>query len=296
MRRDKTYRLYYEIRDLWHSTDDPKERQNFENLAYWARTITIVFYSACMWNVFTFTFAATHDYFMIEYNISNAEKSKHLPFEVWYGTDITASPLFEIAFVCQLIAVAFVAASTSGLDGSCMTTILHVSGQFKLISTWVSKMGVETNVKPVYSRKLEVDLIKCIRHHQRMINVVNDVNNLFTPIVFVQLLTSGIVICLSGFAVFDNDARTDILKYVSYLSSIWLQLLLWCLPGEILVQESLEIGHVVYLNVPWYNLPPIYQRKLCMMILRAQQYCSITALTFRTLSIHTLTSVSDFFC
>ncbi|CAK9802289.1 hypothetical protein ANTPLA_LOCUS3155 [Anthophora plagiata] len=168
-RKDKAYRLYNEIRDLWDSSDDPKERQHYENLAYWARIISIIFHLACMWNVFMFTVAATHDYFTIEYNVSYAEKSRHLPFEVWYGIDITASPYFEIAFFCQIIAVSIAAAAVSGLDGLCMTTILHVSGQFKLISTWINKMGVEIGMKPVHLRKLEADLIRCIRHHQRMI-------------------------------------------------------------------------------------------------------------------------------
>ncbi|XP_017794629.1 PREDICTED: odorant receptor 47a-like [Habropoda laboriosa] len=290
-RRDKTYKLCNEIRDLWDSSDDPKERQSYEELAHWARNLTIIFYSSCMCNVFTFTIAAAFDYFTIEYSVSDADKSRHLPFEVWYGIDITPSPRFEIAFLCQIVASMICAAAISGLDATFMTTILHVSGQFKLINRWISKIGIEINIEPDYPRKLKANLIKCIRHHQRMINVVNDVNNLLTPIIFMQLLTSGIEICLSGFAVIDNGTGTDLLKFVSYLTSMGVQLLLWCWPGEILVQESLEIGHVVYLNIPWYNLPPIYQKQLCLMIIRAQQYCSITALTFQTLSIHTLTAV-----
>lgn len=125
-------------------------------------------------------------------------------------------------------------------------------------------------------------------------SVVNNVNNLFTPIIFIQLLTSGIEICLSGYAVLDSDsANADLLKFISYFISMGIQLLLWCWPGEILIQESQEIGHVIYLNIPWYNLPPIYQKYFCLMIVRTQQYCRITALTFQTLSICTLTSVSN---
>ena len=125
-------------------------------------------------------------------------------------------------------------------------------------------------------------------------SVVNDVNNLFTPIIFMQILTSGIEICLSGYAMLDNEAAiTDILKCTSYFISVTVQLLLWCWPGEILIQENQEVGQVAYFNIPWYNLPSMYQQHLCLMIVRAQQYCSISALTFRTLSIHTLTTVSN---
>ena len=117
-------------------------------------------------------------------------------------------------------------------------------------------------------------------------------NNLLTPIIFIQLLTSGIEFCLSGYALV-GTAKADLAKFTSYFISMLVHLLLWCWPGEILVQESQNIGHVVYLNVPWYNLPLIYQKYLCLIIVRAQRYCRITALTFETLSIHTLTVVSN---
>lgn len=125
--------------------------------------------------------------------------------------------------------------------------------------------------------------------------MVKKVNNLLTPIIFMQLLTSGVEICLSGFAVTDNGTGADLIKFISYLISMAVQLLLWCWPGEILVFESQQIGHVIYSNVPWYNLPSTYRKQLCLMIVRSQQHCSITALTFQTLSIHTLTSVSILF-
>lgn len=125
-------------------------------------------------------------------------------------------------------------------------------------------------------------------------SVVNDINNLLTPIIFMQLLTSGIEICLSGYAILDNGTtNANLLKFISYFVSMGVQLLLWCWPGDILIQESQEIGHVIYLNIPWYNFPPIYQKYLCFIIVRAQRYCSITALTFNALSIHTLSMVNN---
>lgn len=82
-RKKSAYRLYNEIRALWNSSSIPKERQTYEELASWARIVTIVFYSSCMCNVFTFTIAAAVDYFTFEYNISNTDNKRNLPFTVW---------------------------------------------------------------------------------------------------------------------------------------------------------------------------------------------------------------------
>ncbi|XP_050490084.1 odorant receptor 4-like isoform X2 [Bombus huntii] len=271
-RRERSYMLYYEIKSLWDTANDSNEIQSYIQFAYWARICTIVFYSSCVCNVITFSSAAAVDYFRFDYNANSTSNSRHLPFIVWYGTDISASPKFEIAFICQLLSAALSITSIAGLDCSFMTTMLHVSAQFKLINTWISNIGTEINCNPNYTQKIKVDLTRCIRHHQRIIH--------------------GIEVCLSGYAILDTGkAEADLVKFISYFISMAVHLLLWCWPGEILVQESQEIGHAVYFNVPWYDLPPIYQRHLCLMIVRAQQYSSISALTFQTLSIHTLTAV-----
>ncbi|XP_046143347.1 odorant receptor 22c-like [Osmia bicornis bicornis] len=294
-RREKSCTLYKELRSLWDSTDDPKERQSYKEFAYWARIYSIVFYLSSTMTVIMFTASAAWDCIRTEY-IGNGVSGRHLPIVAWDRTDVTESPNFEIAFVCQFLATLLSAVAVCGVDTTCFTIILHVSGQFRLISTWISNIGFEirshsTNYGSDRSGNLARDLIRCIRHHQRLINVVNDVNDLLTPIIFMQLLTSGIEICLSGFAVMSNGASADLFKFICYLSLMMTQLLMWCWPGEILVQESQEIGYAVYLDVPWYKLSPIYRRQLLLIILRSQKYCSISALTFQTLSVHTLTSV-----
>ncbi|XP_076390642.1 odorant receptor 13a-like [Megachile rotundata] len=153
---------------------------------------------------------------------------------------------------------------------------------------WISNIGIKINCDS--PRSVTTDLIRCIRHQQRLISAVKDVNNLLTPIIFVQVLTSGIVICLCGFAVF-RGAADDLFKFIAYSASMMIQLMLWCWPGEILIQESLEVGYAIYLNVPWYKMTPACRRQLLLVILRSQNVCSISALTFKAVSIHTLTRV-----
>ncbi|XP_034180213.2 odorant receptor Or2-like [Osmia lignaria lignaria] len=295
-RRDRVEKLYKELRSLWDSTDDPEEMKSYEQFAYWGRICTLVYYTIGTCITIIFTTAAAVDYFTIDYTDNSNDKGRHLPYEVWYGTDVTESPKFEIAFVCQFVAATMICTGLWGIETTCMTTLLHVSGQFKLINTWISSIGIESDSEPTdhcrnYLSNVEANLVKCIRHHQRVINLADELNNLLTPIIFMQIFTSGIEICLSGFAVIVNDTRAEFFKSAFYLTTMMTQLLLWCYPGEILIQESQEIGDIAYLNVPWYKLPPIYRRQLLLIILRSQKCCSISALTFERLSFQTITNV-----
>ncbi|XP_026671592.1 odorant receptor 9a-like isoform X2 [Ceratina calcarata] len=290
IRRERTGRLYNEIRSLWHSSDDVEERQSYEKLAYWARICTIVSFTSCMGTASSFVISSAMKSFKGGH--SNSSRSRELPYEVWYGVDVSTSPNFEIAFAWQFFAACVTGSVLTGLDTSFMTTILHVAGQFRLISTWLNNIGIEINDGSNDPTKLRADLIKCIRHHQRITNVVDDVNNLLTPIIFVQILTSGIEICLIGLAfVGDGTGNASAIRFMSFIIAVAAQLLMLCWPGEILIEGSQEISHVVYFDVPLYYLPPLYQRELCLVIVRAQRYCSITALTFETLSLHTLTII-----
>nr|XP_034180495.1 odorant receptor 85b-like [Osmia lignaria] len=295
-KKEKAHTVYNELRSLWATTDDPLERQSYEMFAYWARTCTIVFFVSSISTATMFMISGTFDYIKDMYTNNGTESTRHLPYDVWNGIDSIRSPDFEIIFAGQMAASFTCCFAICGLDCTCMTAILHLSGQFRLISTWFINIGIKMNCRQLdYSHNspsnLATELIKCIRHHQRLINVVNEVNDLLTPIIFVQLLTSGVEICLSGFVVISNDAGNDLIKFISYLLSMSIQLLLFCWPGEILIQESQEIGCALYLNVPWYKLPPICRRQLSLVILRSQKYCTISALTFQAMSIHTLTAV-----
>ncbi|XP_076390593.1 odorant receptor 10-like [Megachile rotundata] len=237
-------------------------------------------------------FAATYDYIT---DVNMNAGSRHLPYDVWRGIDFIDSPEFEIIFVSQILASLFAACAVIGLDSTCVTIILHLSGQFRLITTWLSNIGIEMQYNRIDLHNcppsVSADLIKCIRHHQRLIKVLQDVNSLLTPIIFMQVFTSSIVFCLGGYAIISNNAADDLFKFVSYILSMTIQLLLWCWPGEILIEESLHIGYAAYVNVPWYNLPPFYRRQLCLIVLRSQKTCSLSAFIFHSLSIYTLTNV-----
>ncbi|XP_076390368.1 odorant receptor 10-like [Megachile rotundata] len=296
IRREKTYKLYKEVRSLWNSTDDPEEKRSYEEFAYWARRFTIIFYSFGTWTTVIYTASAAVDCIIIQYSANNDTITRSLPFDVWYGTNVSESPSFEIMFTVQTVSAIYNSAAIWGIETSCMTAILHVSGQFKLIKTWINNIGVKIKNEPKdhYYKcppDIEDGLVRCIRHHQRLVNVVNELNDLLIPIIFIQLLTSGIKICLSGFAVMNNNTNAELIKAVLYLFGMTTQLLLYCYPGEILIRESEEVGDAAYLNVYWYKLPPSNRRQLLLTILRAQKCCSITAVTFQRLSFRTLTGV-----
>ncbi|KAK1130032.1 hypothetical protein K0M31_019716 [Melipona bicolor] len=74
-RREKAHNLYNEIRSLWDSSNDPNEKKSYEQIAYWARTVTIIFSACISCNVIFFSTSAIIDY------LSN--DNRQLPYTAW---------------------------------------------------------------------------------------------------------------------------------------------------------------------------------------------------------------------
>ena len=121
--------------------------------------------------------------------------------------------------------------------------------------------------------------------------MAKETSSLLRPVIFVQLLTSGLVVCLSGFALMTSGAGDDGAKFIAFLGTMFLQLIVWCWPGELLIQDSGAVGDVLYYELPWYELTSNRQRDLSFAVLRTQRECQITALGFQVMSLRKLTEV-----
>lgn len=108
---------------------------------------------------------------------------------------------------------------------------------------------------------------------------------------FCQIMSSGLQICLSGYTVIEgNNSGIELAKCTVMFTSMLVQLVVFCAPAELLIQESLGIADTIYFHMPWFRLTPNRQRDLKFVIMRAQQECHVTAL-YQVMSIRRLTEV-----
>nr|WGO81809.1 olfactory receptor 135 [Microplitis mediator] len=73
----------------------------------------------------------------------------------------------------------------------------------------------------------------CIKNHQRIIEMINELNQIFSSSMLVQFATSTAIICLNGFQLIVNSNDTSMfMKFFSYWISCFAQLLFWCWYGN----------------------------------------------------------------
>lgn len=124
-----------------------------------------------------------------------------------------------------------------------------------------------------------------------MYRVTEELNTLLGPVIFCQIMTSGLLICLSGYTVIEGEnGGVELAKFVALFSSLLLELVVLCAPAELLIQESLGIAISIYYDMPWFKLTPSRQRDLEFVVMRAQRHCRVTAF-YKVMSIARLTEV-----
>lgn len=135
------------------------------------------------------------------------------PFD-WYKT-----PIFELTYTIQFFSNCYVAIiSICGHDNMFFVLVRNCIAQFEILKEVLKKIG--TGEERKYNRLIgtknfgfkkenEEDktkeeeemelLIKCIEHHNRIITFCEDIQQVFSISIFVQLLTSVTAICISSF-------------------------------------------------------------------------------------------------
>ncbi|XP_018364797.1 PREDICTED: odorant receptor 4-like [Trachymyrmex cornetzi] len=173
-----------------------------------------------------------------------------------------------------------------------LAMIIHVGGQMDVLQRWLAEFipkGIENEQKSVV-----IMINKIILRHQKIIQISENIENLFTYIVLFIFASNTIMMCSLGFlivtALGTDDVMEQMIKCLLFFVSTNLEAFIFCYAGEYLNSKSKEIGFATY-NCAWYNLKSKDSRILLFIILRSQKQLTLTAGKIMDLTLETFTSI-----
>ncbi|KAK0177459.1 hypothetical protein PV328_001510 [Microctonus aethiopoides] len=135
-------------------------------------------------------------------------------------------------------------------------------------------------------------LKRCVINHQRLIDVVNDVNNVFGTSMLMQVFASITMICLTGFqAVLGAKEKSNLIKFVVYLSAALSQLFYWCWYGNELIYQKHSLIMAQWMSGWEDQLNPTSKILIIMSMMRALQPLELKAGAFFILSMDSFITV-----
>ncbi|KAL6254510.1 hypothetical protein P5V15_014563 [Pogonomyrmex californicus] len=214
-----------------------------------------------------------------------------LPIKMEFPFEVDASPLFEMLAVGQILHVVSIASIVGMINCLVVTLVLHVSGQIDILcQELLTICGDGTLQDNLIVASVRLLIIK----HQKIITLSENIEELYSDIALMQILSNTVVICCIGFTIIGSltkeGATVMMLKSAIFYVAITLEAFIFCFAGEYLSAKSKSIGDAVYETL-WYDMTPAECRILLFVILRSQKRLTITAGNVMDLSLEGFTSV-----
>nr|QNL14948.1 olfactory receptor 4 [Aulacocentrum confusum] len=205
-----------------------------------------------------------------------------LPIRANFPFDTTTWPMHQVAFFLQMFAVAYGLMAILLIDTIGLGLMRWINVQLIILSfnyqncNQLCKDNIFTHLKNFNNNshncpneKLQIceflpfnenekkelqdswlwRFTTCIKNHQRLINMVDEFNELSSSSMLVQLFCSFSMICLTAFqAALGVKDKSNLLKFMLYLGAAFSQLLYWCWYGNVLFYQRMSL-----LNSQWMS-------------------------------------------
>ncbi|XP_024891693.1 odorant receptor 4-like isoform X2 [Temnothorax curvispinosus] len=231
---------------------------------------------------------------LASFHVDVTDRTLELPliFKMEYPFVIDTQRKYRLVLATQLLSVAVCSWSTGLFNALFLTLTLHVGSQINILICWLKEVGSKDNEKTHDS--FVTVITKIVRKHQKIINLSENIENLYSYIALVQFLSNTVMICSIGFlvvtAIGSPNASVKIVRSLLFYAVTNLEAFIFCFSGEYLSNKSKAIGNAAY-NSAWYDMKAKDRRVLLFIILRSQRQLQFTAGKMAVLSLEYFTTI-----
>ncbi|XP_076175227.1 odorant receptor 4-like [Ptiloglossa arizonensis] len=236
-------------------------------------------------------------------NLGRNITERLLPYNMWIDFPLWATPYFEIMFTLQVLGMYMISVAYFSVDNILCLMTVHTSGQFRILQYRLTKLGdIEEQTKDEdtrltnYSYDCYEKFKSCVKYHQILIDFCEKIENVFSVIALVQVLSFSLLICLYGHETFlaDKSISRRIVFFFFLVGSIHM-LFMFSYTCNGLIEESGNVALAAY-SAPWPYTPMnktgrMLRNDLMTVILRSRKPCCLTAYGFFPVSLKTCTTV-----
>ncbi|XP_050305967.1 putative odorant receptor 92a [Anthonomus grandis grandis] len=194
--------------------------------------------------------------------------------------------LHAAIYFLQIWGMSHSAATNSALDFLAYNFMCIINGQAKVLNEKIRTSGNLQN---------EEDLIEhlnnCVYHHNKVITLVQKVENVFSMILLIQYLASIVAICNIGFQLVNVKIFSfQFFSMLLFLLAMMCQLGVYCWFGNEIILNSAAIRKACY-DSDWVDYSVRVRKILFIIMERGKRPLYLTAGKFSILSLASFTSV-----
>ncbi|XP_029670083.1 odorant receptor 45b-like [Formica exsecta] len=238
--------------------------------------------------------------FYICFNLLKLYQNNHQPqrsliYHFVYPYNAQKSPNYEITFVIQLFGGIYAALINATVDSFISMLLLHECAQLLNLRMALNDLIDELANKSISYTKFKEGLAAIAIRHKHLIRTVKTINNCYSAVLFVYMLTTTFQLCFQTFrtyTIITDKLNVSVFK-VAFLSlyvvSLLTNLYMYCYAAEKVLTESTSVAYSVY-ESKWYNIPAKDAKNLMIIAYGSIIPLNLTAGKFGNFSMELLGS------
>nr|XP_015838473.1 PREDICTED: odorant receptor 85a-like [Tribolium castaneum] len=197
-----------------------------------------------------------------------------------YGLE---SPHYEIYSILDAIGIGVISIAVSGYDAMFFFFALDIYTEFKMIKSAFKRHSDQTVSS--YNKQF----IEAVKHHDFLLQYINQVNDIFSPMFLFQFFSGLLGICFSLFMISRSGLQdiNTLSIYSAGLLGFTAQSYTFCLVGEVISELSEDISNEIFYT-DWLD-DEVYRNKTAILIVmnRAQESPKLTIGKFADMNLRT---------
>ncbi|XP_076677956.1 odorant receptor 4-like [Andrena cerasifolii] len=194
--------------------------------------------------------------------------------------------LFLLVFILEYLMLLVTTNGNLGTDAVFFGITFHLCGQAEVLKLDFTKIVSE---KENAAKRMDA----LIRRHLHLLKLAEQLNDTIGSILIVQLFTSCLLICTTGFQfIFSLSEHNGIMMIKTFMvmSTCLSQLFAYSYVGEYLTSQMEGIGYSIY-SSSWYDLPTYLSKNIVFILERSQYPVHLTAGDFFVVNMETYMSI-----
>ncbi|XP_077261530.1 odorant receptor 4-like isoform X1 [Temnothorax americanus] len=204
--------------------------------------------------------------------------------------DVNRKFVYESVIIVQFLHMLICANGMGLINALLINLILHVSGQIDILRKSVLELFPKEN-KCSTNRSM---VKRVIKKHQNIITFSEHIEDLYSYISMVLLISDTLLICCLGFTMVTSIGRPNasegIIRNFLFYLAVNIEVFIFCFAGEYLSAKSKSIGDAAYDSF-WYESDSRDSRNILLLILRSQNQLTITIGKIINLSLEQFTNI-----
>ncbi|XP_076677955.1 odorant receptor 4-like [Andrena cerasifolii] len=194
--------------------------------------------------------------------------------------------LFLLIFILEYLMLLVTSNGNLGSDAVFFGITFHLCGQAELLKLDFTKI---VNEEENTAKRIDA----LIKRHRHLLKLSEQLNDVISSVLIVQLFSSCLLICTTGFQFIFSLSELDgvmMIKTFMVMSTCLSQLFAYSYVGDYLTVQMEGIGYSFY-SSSWYDLPRYLSRDIVLILLRSQRPVHLTAGKFIVVNMESYMSI-----